>query len=83
VCLDALVYRYVARVEHHLLNNFECKGTAKVEWFRTPIELSINESTVDDDEAYPVSVSIVDPGRVQTNGTTTTVQKVPPKTIVV
>jgi hypothetical protein len=73
VFLDALVYRYAARVEHHLLNNVESQGTVKVEWAKEPIELSIDESIVDDDRAYPVSVSIVGRCRGETGGTITVV----------
>lgn len=75
--LDALAYRYTARVEHHLLHNVESQGTLKVEWAKEPIELSIDESIVDDDEAYPVAVSIVGRCTAETFSTATVVYKPP------
>lgn len=76
---NALIYCHAARVEHHLLNNVESKGTVKVEWAKRPIELSIDDNTVDDDEKiYPVFVSIVDADRSsQTDGTSAMVTTSP------
>lgn len=45
-------------MEHHLIKNLEVKRTCKVEWSTKPVALALDESLIDDPNAYPVLVEL-------------------------